>query len=101
MGQKLKKTEIKLRQIEMTKLKDLQRSVRAKDREIRDLNERLQNLLSATNNTKMTTELTNMGGRSQSISRNAVPKRYANFVEDQKSNHDVSETNDHKRREVV
>ena len=100
MGQKLKKTEMKLRQIEMTKLKDLQRSVRAKDREIRDLNERLQNLLSATNNTKMT-ELTNMGRRSQSISRNAVPKRYANFVEDQKSNHDVSEINDQKRREVV
>ena len=78
----------------MKKLKDLQRSVRAKDREIRHLNERIQDLLQVTNNTKM-------GARSKSTSRNAVPKRYANFVEDRHDFAEVDLINDQKRKDIV
>ena len=72
----------------MTKVKDLQRNVRAKDREIRQLNERIQDLLQANPNTK----LAQPRGSKSTASRNGMPKRYSRFVED--SHLDISDLND-------
>tara|TARA_B110000285_G_C15094746_1_gene601249 strand:+ start:1153 stop:1473 length:321 start_codon:yes stop_codon:yes gene_type:complete len=45
---KLKKSELKLRQIQQTKLKDLQRELTVKNRTINELNTKVQNLILGT-----------------------------------------------------
>ena len=45
---KLKKSELKLRQIQQTKLKDLQRELTVKNRTINELNTKVQNLIRGT-----------------------------------------------------
>ena len=45
---KLKKSELKLRQIQQTKLKDLQRELTVKNRTMNELNTKVQNLILGT-----------------------------------------------------
>lgn len=72
--EKLKKTELKLRQLQATKLKDLQRSIREKDQTINALNKKISELLEATKTKFDTTNASRAisGSRHQGLRNNSV-----------------------------
>jgi len=65
----LKKSQLQLKQIRLTKLKDMERTIKDKDKTIGELNQRLKDILNGTTNTSKSPNPTRRGlGASSPVS---------------------------------